>query len=299
MDESSPLTCVAIAMPHVMTMSQTNTIRLYHLTIDRSAPDQAAVPLATLQSDTSFAPVSLALRRAPATIIATVAYAFRRLHAGWCLGLQEVRMSASGTLLDSRLTSTIETPLESRYLRQTSSGRERWDISSRSASSLPIALHPQLMSPPTSISYDHPYLICSLADNTVMCYLVTSNVTSLEISTGRRLWGHTSAVSGAEVNNRGKAVSISSRGDEIRVWELEDVMTTINNRKTSTEIKPVRAFSAVTAALARRGQGLGLAVHELKRELALTRRWVGFDDEQVVVLGDRDHKQIMSCYDFT
>jgi WD40 repeat protein len=155
------------------------------------------------------------------------------------------------------------------------------------------------MVPPRSLSYQHPFLVASLADNTIISYLVTSSEDKLEISTGRRLWGHTSAVSGAEVNNRGRAVSISSRGDEIRVWELEDAMTTASQRRTSTRIKAVDALSSVTAAITRRGSGLGLAVHEMERELSLTRTWVGFDDEQVVVLGERDQRQIMALYDFT
>jgi hypothetical protein len=156
-----------------------------------------------------------------------------------------------------------------------------------------------MRSPPTSLSYEHPYLIGTLADNTMMSFLVTSNDDRLEISPGRRLWGHTSAVSGAEVNNRGKAVSISSRGDEVRVWELENVMTGVP-AKTSTQIRAVEALSSIAAALARRGSGLGLALQEVKRELELNRRWVGFDEHQVAVLGETaDHTQIMALYDFT
>ncbi|KIW13616.1 hypothetical protein PV08_08807 [Exophiala spinifera] len=291
-----PLVAVALAMPYAMTVSKTKFLSLYDLTenseVDRSKANLE--PVARLQSDASFSPVSLALRRTPTRIIATVTYAFHRLNSGWCMGLQEIAMSTNGTVMDSRLTSTIETPFDAQY-----QGRDTWKMSTRSTSSVPFPLHPQLMSPPTSLSYEHPFLVCSLADNTIMSFLVTSNESKLEISAGRRLWGHTSAVSGAEVNNRGKAVSISSRGDEIRVWELEPVMTSNAQSKTSTRIKAVDSFSGVTAALTRRGTGLGLALHEMKRELGLTRSWVGFDDEQVVVLGERDQKQIMALYDFT
>ncbi|KAJ9638609.1 hypothetical protein H2204_004085 [Knufia peltigerae] len=291
-----PLVAAALAMPYAMTISKTKFLSLYDLTVSTQVerPDANLVPVARLQSDASFSPVSLALRRTPKRIIATVAYAFHRLNSGWCMGLQEIVMSSSGVVMDSRLTSTIDTPFDAQY-----QGRDSWKMSTRSTSSLPFPLHPPLMSPPTSLSYEHPFLVCSLADNTIMSFLVTSNENKLEISAGRRLWGHTSAVSGAEVNNRGKAVSVSSRGDEIRVWELEPVMTTNSQSKASTQIKAVDGFSGVTAALARRGTGLGLALHEMKRELSLTRSWVGFDDEQVVVLGERDQKLIMALYDFT
>ena len=133
-----------------------------------------------------------------------------------------------------------------------------------------------------------------------MSFLVTSNVDKFEINAGRRLWGHTSAVSGAEVNSRGKAVSISSRGDEMRVWELESMMRNEFQPRMSTPVTAVDALPGVAVAIARRGSGLGLALHEVAQELRVVRRWVGFDDEQVVVLGETsDQKQIMSLYDFT
>lgn len=74
---------------------------------------------------------------------------------------------------------------------------------------------------PTSICYTHPYLLATLPDNTLILHLCTSTSTSLSISSGIRLWGHTSGISDAEITARGKAVSVSQRGDEIRVWELE------------------------------------------------------------------------------
>lgn len=291
-----PLMAVALAMPYAMTVSKTKFLSLYDVgtQIEEDQPAGKLTPIARLQSDASFSPVSLALRRTSTRVIATVAYAFNRVHSGWCMGLQEIMLSATGLLLDSRLASTIDTPLDARY-----QGKDKWEMATRATSSLPMPLHPQLMSPPTSLSYEHPFLVCTLADNTIMSFMVTSNETKLEVSAGRRLWGHTSAVSGAEVNNRGKAVSISCRGDEIRVWELEPVMTTSIQAKTSTRIKAVDAMSGIATALAERGSGLGLALHAMKRELSFNRRWVGFDEEQVVILGERDQTQIMALYDFT
>ena len=290
-----PLLAVSLAMPYAMTISKTKFLSLYRLRDEEQNPG-AITPVTRLQSDASFSPISLALRRAPGTIIATIAYSFNRLNSGWCMGLQEIRLNINGAVLNSRLASSLDTPFDSQYQVRKKS---RWEVSTRSTSSVPFPLHPQLMSPPTSLSYEHPFLISTLADNTIMSFLVTSNEKKLEISTGRRLWGHTSAVSVAEVNNRGKAVSISGRGDEIRVWELETVMMSGSHSRTSTEVRAVDALSGVAVAMARRGSGLGLALHEMQRELELTRRWVGFDEEQVVVLGERDQKQIMALYDFT
>ncbi len=294
--EDGPLMAVSLTFPYMMTVSTTKFLSIYQLkSAETQAANTASISTITrLQSDASFSPISGSLRRTPSGIIATVAYAFNRLQSGWCIGLQEIRLTASGRLLQSRTTSTLETPIDLDGLP-----RVRWNMTTRSTSSTTLPLHPQMMSPPTSLSYEHPFLIGTLQDNTMMMFLVTSNDNQLEISSGRRLWGHTSAVSGAEVNNRGKAVSISSRGDEVRVWELETVMTGTPSR-TSTPIKAVDALSGVAEALARRGSGLGLALKEVKRELHLDRRWVGFDDEQVAILGETaDHRQIMALYDFT
>ena len=292
-----PLVAASLAYPFATTVSQTKFLNIYRLSsADRynetTAPTYGTI--ARLQSDASFSPISVSVRHTPNGIIAAVAYAFKQLHSGWCIGLQEVRLSSNGQLLDSRMASSLEPGTNYEAVQS-----KEWNLSTRFTSSNPLPLHPQLMSPPTSISYEHPYLICTLADNTMMSFLVASNDLRLDISSGRRLWGHTSAISGATVNNRGKAVSISSRGDETRVWELEGAITSVQN-KSSTAIKTVDNLSTVAAALARRGSGLGLALREVKRELELTRSWVGFDEQQVVVLGETsDRKQIMALYDFT
>ena len=299
-DSNAPISSAALAMPYAVTMSSDRHIHLYHLLKEQThaRPTWSLYVLTTLHAESPLQPASLALRCTSKTIVATISYAFNRLNAGWCLGLQEIRVGASGGEVRSRMTSNIDTPLEAKYR-----GTSRWDISSRSAFSSPFtspfALQPQLKSAPTSLSYSHPFLLASLCDNTIMSYIVTSDDSKLEISSGRRLWGHTSAISGAEVSNRGKAVSVSARGEEIRVWELEDAMTTAGRGRSSTQIQSQHAALSIMAAVAKRGNGVGLALQEMSRELAFTRQWVGFDDEQVVVMGERDERQIMACYDFT
>lgn len=297
LSSDGPLVAVALMESHIMTISKTKFLSIYHLQSKQqvSGLERTLTSISRLQADASFSPVSVALRKTPGGgIVGSVAYAFKPLQSEWCLGLQEVCLSHNGQIMNSRLASTIDTRIDS----PPKVGRN-WEVTSRSTSTLPLALHPQLMSAPTSLSYEHPFVVCSLSDNTLMSYLVTSSSDSLEIRSGRRLWGHTSAVSGVQVNGRGKAVSISSKGEEIRAWELEEVMTAVLPRRTSTAIKGVDEMTGVVAVLAQRGSGLSLALDEMKREQSMTRRWVGFDDEQVVILGDRDQTQILSLYDFT
>lgn len=151
------------------------------------------------------------------------------------------------------------------------------------------------MRAPNSLSYSGCYILAGLSDNTLMVYTVTSTTDKLEINVGRRLWGHTSAVSAAEVTSTGKAVSISAKSDEMRYWELEDLLTGYSQQKTSTAILPLQKLND---AIKNRGEGLGLAVKEVNRETDFIRRGISFDDEQAVVIGQRGHGQIISCFDF-
>ncbi|ETN44253.1 uncharacterized protein HMPREF1541_10804 [Cyphellophora europaea CBS 101466] len=292
----SMLTSMALAMPYLVAMTSDRHIHLYQLTENDPNRSLSASTMAVLHADSPLHPATLSLRCTQKSVIATIAYAFNRINEGWCLGIQEIKLSREDGVMESRTASNIETPLDARYR-----GRKQWDISSRSAFStpltLPFSLNPDIKSPPTSLSYSHPFLLASLSDNTIMSYIVQSDEEKLEVSSGRRLFGHTSAITSAEVSNRGKAVSVSARGDEIRVWELEQMLTTVRGR-ASTQVKPRNGALSVAAALALRGNGLGLVLQEMKRELAMTRRWVSFDEEQVVVLGERDERQIMACYDF-
>jgi hypothetical protein len=294
------ITAIAVASPYILTMSHNKILSLYQFRTSEATTAQHTMDppqlLASLKSDMAYAPLSLSIRTSSTGIVACIAYAFSRLNLGWAVGLQELRLTREGETLGSRLTSTAEVGSPSFQ----SIKDEHCSILARSATSQPFALHLQLMARPSSLSYSHPYLLASLPDNTLMIYLVTSDAEKLTITAGRRLWGHTSAVSGAEVSGRGKAVSVSTKGTEIRVWELEDVITSSSSRKPSIRITPEKPDLAVVAgAIAKRGDGLGLALHDMQKEFSLTRSWVGFDDEQVVVLGERCRRQILSCYDFT
>jgi hypothetical protein len=289
---------VAMFYPYVLTMSEKKMLSLYRFPSSKTQSEQLPNPqlLASLKSSCVLAPISLSIRPTSGALVASIAYAFARLSSGWSVGLQELRITEDGEALDSRLTSSIEANADSFY----SIKDQDATISARSAASQPFVLHPQSMARPTALSYSHPYLLASLPDNTLMTYLVTSNADRLEIAPGRRLWGHTSSVSGVQVSDRGKAVSVSTRGHEIRVWELEELLSSSLQRRTSICIQPAKQdLGIITEAINRRGDGLGLAHQELQVDWATRRSWVGFDEEQVVVLGEQSRRQILSCYDFT
>lgn len=162
---------------------------------------------------------------------------------------------------------------------------------------------------PTSLSYSHPYLLASHPDNTLSLYMVTSTTGALSIGNGRRLWGHTTSVSGAHVGDRGKAVSVSSRGDELRVWELEGGLSKrrVTAAEESIEVRPgIRDDTAgefVDDSLemsASRNGVRRLGDEGNAAELAITPGWVGFDEEKVVVLREKGlGTQALVVYDFT
>ena len=142
---------------------------------------------------------------------------------------------------------------------------------------------------PISLCYTHPYLLATLPDNTLLLYLCTSNTSTLSISPGIRLWGHTSGISDADITARGKAVSVSCRGEEIRVWELEG-----RSEGKSVEVKPTVKSAAEDAAKS------GLADDQTLVQWDERRNWVGFDDEMVIVLKEsKGGKESLMVYDFT
>jgi hypothetical protein len=156
-------------------------------------------------------------------------------------------------------------------------------------------------------------------DNTLTLYLVSSTTESLSISAGSRLWGHTSSVSGAHVGGRGKAVSVSKRGDELRVWELEGGFGSLSARKRlavgdlSVRVQPGSKKTDTAQAgldlVTRSPTGRepkdtsttnGLDDDDDPDELTLTRGWIAFDEENVVVLKEQSQgRQALVVYDFT
>jgi WD40 repeat protein len=156
------------------------------------------------------------------------------------------------------------------------------------------------------MSYSHPYLLTSHADNTLTMYLVVSTSDSLFVQGGRRLWGHTSSVSAVQVTKRGKAVSVSSRGDEIRVWELETAISSLNTRKALREDYgiPLSAGNKHEPGCESPRtllQSLNSTELEVSPEgLSRMQDCVGFDEERVLLLRAKGvGTQLLECYDFT
>lgn len=262
--------------------------------------------LTSLKSHTCWPPLCLSIRSTPQTIIASIAYALPTYLSGWSVGLQELHLTRSGTILRSRLASAMEQGFHSLLSSSAPSipplfqslrppTPEASDSSSRSRSRHGRQTHP------TSLSYSHPYLLAGNRDNTLSLYLVTSNNEELKISKSTTLWGHTSSVSGAHVGGRGKAVSVSARGGELRVWELEGGL----GRKVAQERSVLvrregKEGSDGENIEGANGERRGGNLEKGKSHDGQKRGWVGFNDEVVIVLKEeREGAQALVVYDFT
>lgn len=159
------------------------------------------------------------------------------------------------------------------------------------------------------MSYSHPYLLVAHPDNTLTLYLVKSTSSALTISPGTRLWGHTSSVSGAHVGMRGKAVSVSRLGDELRLWDLEGGMNSaVNKRRSmngelSVRVQPAKVMDGSGEISDIEGEqhfGLKLALERGFDDTSVSRGWVGFDEQNVIVLREKSEgSQTLVVYDFT
>ncbi|KAK2054591.1 F-box domain-containing protein [Colletotrichum caudatum] len=234
----------------------------------------APILLTSLKSHTSRAPLALSIRQMASYVIASIAYTFSTLE-GWSIGIQDLqirRQSAGGFTSSSVMSTRLAFAEPARAPGLASSSPS---VDSR---------HPrpsaQGFDGPKTLCYNHPYLLAAMADNTLILHVCTSTATTLNVSPGIRLWGHTSGISDAEITARGKAVSVSCRGEEIRVWELEGRVS-----GKSIEVRPSPTASEPEVTPARWDD---------------QRNWVGFDDEMVIVLKEtKDGRESLVVYDFS
>jgi hypothetical protein len=284
------VTAVAYAWPYILSMAEGQLLSLWNLTPPgipdsdlESADATISNPqhgehapatlrphlLASLRSHTAWPPLSLSIRTTPSVIIASIAYAFPTYTVGWSVGLQELHLSRrTGDVTTSRLASAVDAGFHS--------------LASTSNPTLPRpGAREKRTERPTSLSYAHPYLLAGHEDNTLTLYLVTSTRDKVTVDAGLKLWGHTSGISGACVGGRGKAVSVSARGGELRVWDLE------GGRGRSVRVRPENVSEDEQVE---RGRDVG-AVGEFARD------WVGFDDEVVLVLREETARSL-EIYDF-
>jgi hypothetical protein len=311
------LSAVAYANPYVLTITESQLLSLYSFTAPPPQPEiledlededeTLPVPpipevteplsqepstkprlLASLKSHTSWPPLSLSIRTTSSTIIASIAYSLPTYFSGYTVGLQELHLSPdTGLITFSRLTSALPQGFQSLLSSSASPSS-----SPSSGTSTPTS-HTQNQgigsgTRPTTLSYSHPYILATHPDNTLTLYLCTSTSTSLTITPGTKLWGHTSSVSSAEITPRGKAVSVSTRGNELRVWELEGGLSALKKRS----LKASR-LSERSVQIRENAEMGGEGIEDSKR-------WVGFDDEMVIVLKESGRgTQALMVYDFT
>ncbi|KAK3337703.1 hypothetical protein B0T19DRAFT_349069 [Cercophora scortea] len=282
-------------------------------------PLAAPYLLTSLNSHTSRPPLALSIRKMATTTIASIAYTFST-RQGWSIGVQDlhIRPSIVGSKSGPEITTTriaYTTPVDASGVshsppsspaplrrRPGNGNRVLHPVSSSAASPSSSSL----ASPepgPTTLCYTHPYLLATLPDNTLVLHMCTSNASSLSISRGIRLWGHTSGISDAEITARGKAVSVSSRGDEMRVWELEGRANGMGSR--SVEIRPggqssANGFAQASLGDGRNLDGTGSSSDSSGYDWDERRNWVGFDDEMVIVLKEKKGgRESLMVYDFT
>lgn len=305
------ITAVSLTWPYAVTMTATQVLSVYHFkqgSEDAASGEALRTPLLihSLRSCSALPPLSTSLRCTAQGFIVAIAYTVPTYLSGWTVGIQEVHFDRNGKLVESRLASAIEGHYRSmshtvppivHYLQ----GPTQPQVAVSTTTELR-----QIHSKPTSLSYTHPYLLVSHPDNTLTLYLVTSTSESLTISVGSRLWGHTSSVSGAQIGNRGKAVSVSRRGDELRIWELEGgfhsaaARRRLASRDLSVQMRPEKRSMTESSQAGIDLVNTGDEGAEEVDGLNLIRGWIGFDDENVVVLKEEGRgRQALMVYDFT
>ncbi|KAI0599506.1 hypothetical protein F4775DRAFT_113183 [Biscogniauxia sp. FL1348] len=245
--------------------------------------------LTSLKSHTSRAPLALSLRKLATNTVASIAYTFNTIQ-GWSLGIQDlhIRPATSNSKSAPEITST-----RLAYTLPIKTSSRTTIVSPPHGATSPTASSADDLNGPTNICYTHPYLLATLPDNTLILYLCKSNASSLSISPGIRLWGHTSGISDAEITARGKAVSVSCRGEEIRVWELEG-----RADGRSIEVRPTMRRTPTTNTADDAHERGSVSVTPVRWDEC--RNWVGFDDEMVIVLKESgEGNESLLVYDFT
>jgi hypothetical protein len=319
------LIAVAFSYPYLLTATQAVLVSLYTFDVPSKAGAGQDEPrcsvstdegtgklgspylLTSLDSHTSRPPLALSIRRAGKATIASVAYTFST-RRGWSLGIQDLHIHQTSTgirsgpdTITSRLAYTTPVEMDGISLYPLSPpvtpqhGRRRGVNDSDTSGTIPSS--GQLDPGPNTLCYTHPYLLATLRDNTLVLHMCTSNASSLSISDGIRLWGHTSGISDAEITARGKAVSVSTRGEEMRVWELEGRSSGVGSR--SVEIRPWQS-PGVGGPSENLADDDGLQHGDPAQDWDERRNWVGFDDEMVIVLKERKRaRESLMVYDFT
>ncbi|KAL4972018.1 hypothetical protein BDW66DRAFT_13235 [Aspergillus desertorum] len=301
------ITAIATSYPYLMVISKHMMLSLYKLSpgSDGTSWGDEIHHIASLKADSILAPMSLSIRLAGSGVIASIVYSFLHIGSGWSLGIQELHFNNTGQQTKSRLTTTVDTQYGVSLHRLPGSTNGQFP-----GPAMRTILH---RDPPTSVSYSHPYLLTSHADNTLTVFLVVSTSSSLYVKGAQRLWGHTSSVSAAQVSNRGKAVSVSSQGDEVRIWELESLISSFGSQRVlrgdnSIKVKPenqrrlqdLEGLGLLSEGPCRDDSRADSPPGKLPHKMIQARDCIGFDDERVLLLREKEHgPQLLELYDFT
>lgn len=306
-----PVESLAYMHPYVLTARRTGFIVLYcfndpetpsttdsptHQTSDNDASQIPNSGIATLQpprmldtvKSVKIVPQAVSIRKVGSSFVGSVAYSFNSL-SGWCIGIQDLDIKPAERLkaVTSRLATTL--PISNRWSGTSSPdgsplrpGYARNDYGDDSES------EEDDDDRPVSICYSHPYLLATMRDNTMMLHLCTTTATDLTISEGIRLWGHTSRISDAVVTPWGRAVSVTARGDEMRLWKVEGGF-----EGSSVEVRPRPAREGSE----NRDVSAGT---QTKTNFEDKRTWVAFDEERVIALKEKPNgRESFMVYDFT
>jgi len=288
--KNRPISAIALTFPYLAAMMENKSILIHKLDSDQDDKLSSTL-LHTFQAQNILSPVALSIRILPSSVIVSAAFAILSYSQSWTIGIQEVSICpTTDTILDSRLSSA-----------DTFRASTTHDQSRSSAG-------------PTTLSYNHPYLLSTHADNTLNLWLVTSTKAALTIDPARRLWGHTSEVSGATIDNKGKAVSVTKRGDDVRVWNLEANVRRKNARKPDRyaylgeydhmldrglSIRPCHEVDNADCSVS---LSCKIKVYNHSDSQAcfnLARGYIGFDEENVVLLRENTQKgQSLMVYNF-
>lgn len=306
------LTAIAFSSPYLVSMTHDHLLSIYafpDISHSHQVPLRPPKLLYSLKSHTVWPPASLSIRTTSTTMVTAIAYALPTYLSGWTIGVQEMRFSHKGELIETRLATGADT--QSHTL---AGQRSMFSPSTRSSSPYANITRESSLectpsrSKPTSMSYSHPYLLVAHPDNTLSFYLVKSTSSLLSISHGSRLWGHTSSVSGTYIGVRGKAVSVSRLGEELRVWDLESGIASILYKKHVTEkgmsvrVQPAKGNGPVGSddKTSSPKHNLRLALDKGFDDSTISKGWVGFDEENVIVLREKSEgSQVLVVHDFS
>jgi hypothetical protein len=277
--------------PHLLTLDADHYLRAYFFESSSFLLNPPR-PLATLHAQALHGPCNLTLRKpksgGEASVTASIAYSMPLFHGGWSVGVQEVVLDLASP--NGIAQTRIGTSIPSTY--QLAIHPDRPPSQAFSAS-VPVAS-------PTSISYSHPYLLTSHKDNTLTLYLARSTDKEITIGNPRRLWGHTTGVARAGVAGRGRAVSVSQIGGEVRVWELESIAAAV--AKADIDVADGAVVGIIESVRVENASAPARVGKDLYRDTRIPTavEWIGFDEEKVlVVTSDQERDKNVTLYDFT